>query len=97
AAGGRVNRGASAGPGYGPAAPPAYRAAGGGRPDAIRVRARRAGRIAALTHPLATAVRDLAVRATPAGAAYRAMDALFDGFVLPDGMHTVPGGVGARW
>ncbi|MFD9262974.1 FAD-dependent monooxygenase [Streptomyces sp. NPDC059538] len=88
---------ADAGPADVPAALAAYSAARCARTDAIRVRARRAGRIAALTHPLATAVRDLAVRATPAGAPYRAMDALFDGFVLPDGMHTVPGGVGARW
>ncbi|CAM5277813.1 FAD-dependent monooxygenase [Streptomyces avidinii] len=88
---------ADTGPADVPAALAAYSAARCARTDAIRVRARRAGRIAALTHPLAVAVRDLAVRATPAGAAYRAMDALFDGFALPDGMHTVPAGVGTRW
>ncbi|MFE9927836.1 FAD-dependent monooxygenase [Streptomyces sp. NPDC005533] len=80
-----------------PAALAAYSAARCARTDAIRVRARRAGRIAALTHPVAVAVRDLAVRATPARAAHRAMDALFDGFTLPGGMDTVPAGVGTRW
>ncbi|MFZ3474911.1 FAD-dependent monooxygenase [Streptomyces sp. 4.24] len=53
------------------------------RTDALRVRARRAGRVAALSHPLAVAARDLAVRATPARAARRALDDLFDGFTLP--------------
>ncbi|MEU9376260.1 FAD-dependent monooxygenase [Streptomyces sp. NPDC048255] len=66
-----------------PAALAAYSAVRHARTDAIRVRARRAGRIAALTHPLAVACRDLAVRATPAGLALRAMDDLFDGFTLP--------------
>ncbi|MFJ6050881.1 FAD-dependent monooxygenase [Streptomyces sp. NPDC092307] len=80
-----------------PAALAAYSAARCARTDAIRVRARRAGRVAALTHPLAVAVRDLAVRATPARATNRALAALFDGFALPDGMDTVPTGVGARW
>lgn len=50
-----------------PAALAAYSAARCARTDAIRVRARRAGRVAALSHPLAVAVRDLAVRATPPG------------------------------
>ncbi|WP_404961786.1 FAD-dependent monooxygenase [Streptomyces sp. 147326] len=80
-----------------PAALTAYSAARCARTDAIRVRARRAGRIAALTHPLAVAARDLAVRATPARATHRAMDALFDGFALPDAMRTVPAGAGTRW
>ncbi|MER5870756.1 FAD-dependent monooxygenase [Streptomyces sp. NPDC002044] len=66
-----------------PAALAAYSTARRARTDALRVRSRRAGRIAALTHPLAVAVRDLAVRATPAGVARRAMDDLFDGFTLP--------------
>ncbi|MET9689946.1 FAD-dependent monooxygenase [Streptomyces sp. NPDC006514] len=79
-----------------PAALAAYSAARCARTDAIRVRARRAGRVAALTHPLAVAVRDLAVRATPARAATRAMAALFEGFALPDGMDTVPAGVATR-
>ncbi|MFE9841621.1 FAD-dependent monooxygenase [Streptomyces goshikiensis] len=60
-----------------PAALAAYTRARHARTDAIRIRSRRAGRIAALTHPLAVAVRDLAVRATPAWAAQRAMDDLF--------------------
>ncbi|MGI5448276.1 FAD-dependent monooxygenase [Streptomyces sp. CA-243310] len=62
----------------------AYDAARGARTDALRVRARRAGRIAALTHPLAVAVRDLAMRATPALVTRRALDDLFDGFTLPE-------------
>ncbi|MEU9800573.1 FAD-dependent oxidoreductase [Streptomyces sp. NPDC051000] len=66
-----------------PTALAAYDAARGARTDALRVRARRAGRIAALTHPLAVAARDLAVRATPARVARRALDDLFDGFTLP--------------
>ncbi|MFC6832495.1 FAD-dependent monooxygenase [Streptomyces goshikiensis] len=60
-----------------PAALAAYTRARHARTDAIRIRSRRAGRVAALTHPLAVAVRDLAVRATPAWAAQRAMDGLF--------------------
>ncbi|WP_374772485.1 FAD-dependent monooxygenase [Streptomyces sp. NBC_01310] len=75
----------------------AYSAARCARTDAIRVRARRAGRIASLTHPLAVAVRDLAVRATPARAAHRAMDGLFAGFTVPAGMDTVPVDVRTRW
>ncbi|MFF3014212.1 FAD-dependent monooxygenase [Streptomyces sp. NPDC057939] len=66
-----------------PRALAAYTRARLARTDAIRVRARRAGRIAALTHPLAVAARDLALRATPARAARRALDDLFDGFTLP--------------
>ncbi|MFE5717376.1 FAD-dependent oxidoreductase [Streptomyces erythrochromogenes] len=86
-----------AGTGGVPAALAAYSAARCARTDAIRVRARRAGRIAALTHPLAAALRDLAVRATPAGVAHRALDGLFDGFTLPAGMEGAPTGVGTRW
>ncbi|MGW0393679.1 FAD-dependent monooxygenase [Streptomyces sp. NPDC003042] len=66
-----------------PAALAAYTRARLARTDAIRVRARRAGRIAALSHPLAVAVRDLAVRATPARATRGALDDLFNGPVLP--------------
>ncbi|MFD3324366.1 FAD-dependent monooxygenase [Streptomyces sp. NPDC058701] len=66
-----------------PAALAAYSAARCARTDAVRVRSRRAGRVAAVTHPLAAAVRDLAVRAVPARAARRATDDLFDGFTLP--------------
>ncbi|MFD3538136.1 FAD-dependent monooxygenase [Streptomyces sp. NPDC058662] len=66
-----------------PAAVAAYSRARLARTDAIRVRARRAGRFAAVTHPLAAAARDLAVRATPERVALRALDSLFDGFVLP--------------
>ncbi|MCM1965914.1 FAD-dependent monooxygenase [Streptomyces sp. G1] len=64
----------------------AYSAARCARTDALRVRSRRAGRVAALTHPLAVAARDLAVRATPARATRRALDDLFafDGFGLPE-------------
>ncbi|MFF4007613.1 FAD-dependent monooxygenase [Streptomyces sp. NPDC001717] len=66
-----------------PAALAAYSAARCARTDAIRVRARRMGRVAALTHPFAVALRDLAVRATPAFATNRAMDGIVDGFELP--------------
>ncbi|MFJ3878934.1 FAD-dependent oxidoreductase [Streptomyces sp. NPDC090077] len=66
-----------------PAALAAYTRARLARTDAIRVRARRMGRLAALTHPLAVAARDLAFRATPASATRRALDDLFDGFTLP--------------
>ncbi|MFD8634153.1 FAD-dependent monooxygenase [Streptomyces sp. NPDC059533] len=66
-----------------PAALAAYSAARCARTDAIRVRARRMGRVAALTHPFAVALRDLAVRATPAFATNRAMDGIVDGFRLP--------------
>ncbi|MFG3283215.1 FAD-dependent oxidoreductase [Streptomyces sp. NPDC048111] len=66
-----------------PAALAAYSQARLARTDAIRVRSRRAGRVAALTHPLAAAARDLAVRATPARATQRALDDLFNGFSLP--------------
>ncbi|MGW5847488.1 FAD-dependent monooxygenase [Streptomyces sp. NPDC055254] len=67
-----------------PAALAAYSRARLARTDAIRVRARRAGRFAAVTHPLAAAARDLAVRATPDRVALRALDTVVDGFVLPD-------------
>ncbi|MFG2336172.1 FAD-dependent monooxygenase [Streptomyces yangpuensis] len=86
-----------AGTGGVPAALAAYSAARCARTDAIRVRARRAGRIAALTHPLAVALRDLAVRATPDRAAQRALDDIFEGFTLPAGMAAAPRGVGTRW
>ncbi|MFJ9812565.1 FAD-dependent oxidoreductase [Streptomyces sp. NPDC101158] len=66
-----------------PAALAAYTAARRDRTDAVRVRARRAGRLGALRHPLAAAARDLAVRATPDRLAVRGMDDLFDGFRLP--------------
>ncbi|WP_329388834.1 FAD-dependent monooxygenase [Streptomyces sp. NBC_01351] len=66
-----------------PAALAAYSAARCARTDAIRVRARRMGRVAALSHPLAVTVRDLALRAAPAFATYRAMDEIIDGFKLP--------------
>ncbi|MGW6690921.1 FAD-dependent monooxygenase [Streptomyces sp. NPDC054961] len=66
-----------------PAALAAYTRARLARTDALRVRARRAGRVAALSHPLAVAARDLALRATPARAARRALDDLFGGFTLP--------------
>ncbi|WP_052757884.1 FAD-dependent monooxygenase [Streptomyces yangpuensis] len=79
-----------------PAALGAYSAARCARTDAIRVRARRAGRFAALSHPLAAALRDLAVRVTPDRAAHQALDGLFDGFTLPAGTGGAPGGVGSR-
>ncbi|MET9963055.1 FAD-dependent monooxygenase [Streptomyces sp. NPDC006326] len=66
-----------------PAALAAYTATRRDRTDAIRVRARRAGRLGALRNPLATAARDLTLRATPAPLALRAMDDLFTGFRLP--------------
>ncbi|NXY96194.1 FAD-dependent monooxygenase [Streptomyces sp. BR123] len=66
-----------------PAALAAYSAARCARTDAIRVRSRRAGRVAAQAHPLAVAARDLAVRVVPERARQRAMDDLFDGFTLP--------------
>ncbi|MEV8588949.1 FAD-dependent monooxygenase [Streptomyces sp. NPDC051180] len=67
-----------------PRALAAYTAARLRRTDAVRVRARRVGRVGALRHPLAAAARDLAVRATPDRLALRGMDDLFDGFRLPD-------------
>ncbi|MGW7454009.1 FAD-dependent monooxygenase [Streptomyces sp. NPDC054787] len=79
-----------------PAALAAYTAARRGRTEALRVRSRRAGRIAALTHPLAVAARDLAVRATPARVSLRALDGLFEGFTLPGGMGTASAGVGTH-
>ncbi|MDX3613635.1 FAD-dependent monooxygenase [Streptomyces europaeiscabiei] len=66
-----------------PAALAAYTAARRGRTDAVRVRARRVGRLGALRNPLVVAARDLAVRATPARLALHAMDDLFNGFRLP--------------
>ncbi|MEV4949607.1 FAD-dependent oxidoreductase [Streptomyces sp. NPDC053755] len=67
-----------------PAALAAYTAARRDRADAVRVRARRVGRLGALRHPLAVAARDLAVRAAPDRLALRGLDDLFDGFRLPD-------------
>ncbi|MFD8142933.1 FAD-dependent monooxygenase [Streptomyces sp. NPDC059708] len=61
----------------------AYTAARRDRTDAVRVRARRVGRLGALRSPWAAAARDLAVRATPVRLALRGMDDLFDGFHLP--------------
>ncbi|MCX5379938.1 FAD-dependent monooxygenase [Streptomyces sp. NBC_00091] len=66
-----------------PAALAAYTRARLARTDAVRIRARRMGRVAALSHPLAVAARDLALRAVPARASLRALDDLFDGFRLP--------------
>ncbi|MFD7030932.1 FAD-dependent oxidoreductase [Streptomyces sp. NPDC059917] len=66
-----------------PAALAAYTAARLARTDAVRVRARRVGRLGTLRNPLAAAVRDLAVRAAPARLTLRGMDDLFDGFRLP--------------
>ncbi|THA49785.1 FAD-dependent oxidoreductase [Streptomyces sp. A1136] len=67
-----------------PAALAAYTAARLGRTDAVRVRARRVGRLGALRNPLAVAARDLTVRATPTRLALRGMDDLFNGFHLPE-------------
>lgn len=61
----------------------AYTAARRDRTDAVRVRARRVGRLGALRNPVAAAARDLAVRATPTRLALRGMDDLFNGFRLP--------------
>ncbi|AZM87367.1 FAD-dependent oxidoreductase [Streptomyces sp. W1SF4] len=66
-----------------PAALAAYTAVRRARTDAVRVRARRVGRLGALRNPLAVAARDLAVRAVPARLALRGMDDLFNGFRLP--------------
>ncbi|MFK0258542.1 FAD-dependent monooxygenase [Streptomyces sp. NPDC090445] len=60
-----------------------YTAARRDRTDAVRVRARRVGRLGALRNPVAVAARDLAVRATPAPLALRGMDDLFNGFRIP--------------
>ncbi|MFD8020132.1 FAD-dependent monooxygenase [Streptomyces lavendulae] len=67
-----------------PAALAAYSRARLARTDAIRLRARRAGRVTMLSHPLAVAARDLAVRLLPDRAAQRALDDLYDGFTLPE-------------
>ncbi|MFJ3964602.1 FAD-dependent oxidoreductase [Streptomyces sp. NPDC090036] len=66
-----------------PAALAAYTAARRDRTDAVRLRARRVGRLGVLRNPVVVAVRDLAVRATPARLALRGMDDLFNGFRLP--------------
>ncbi|MFG2291846.1 FAD-dependent oxidoreductase [Streptomyces sp. NPDC048603] len=61
----------------------AYTAARRDRTDAVRLRARRAGRLGALRSPLAVAARDLAVRVTPDRLARRGLDDLFNGFRPP--------------
>ncbi|MEV7525162.1 FAD-dependent monooxygenase [Streptomyces sp. NPDC091371] len=66
-----------------PAALAAYTAARRDRTDAVRVRARRVGRLGALRNPLTATARDLAVRATPARLALRGLDDLFNGFRMP--------------
>ncbi|MFD5623996.1 FAD-dependent monooxygenase [Streptomyces yangpuensis] len=66
-----------------PAALAAYTAARRDRTDAVRLRARRVGRLGALRNPLAATARDLVVRATPTRLALRGMDDLFNGFRLP--------------
>ncbi|WKD36652.1 FAD-dependent oxidoreductase [Streptomyces xanthophaeus] len=66
-----------------PAALAAYTAARRDRTDAVRLRARRVGRLGVVRNPVAVAARDLAVRVTPARLALRGMDDLFDGFRLP--------------
>ncbi|WAZ26771.1 FAD-dependent oxidoreductase [Streptomyces cinnabarinus] len=68
-----------------PSALAAYTAARRARTDAVRVRARRVGRLGAVRNPLAAAARDLAVRATPNRLARRGLDELFAGFRLPGG------------
>ncbi len=66
-----------------PAALAAYSAARRDRTDAVRVRARRIGRLGAARNPLVVAARDFAVRATPDRLALRGMDDLFNGFRIP--------------
>ncbi|MFG2488542.1 FAD-dependent oxidoreductase [Streptomyces virginiae] len=66
-----------------PAALAAYTAARHARTDAVRLRARRVGRLGVLRNPVVVAVRDLAVRATPDRLALRGMDDLFNGFPPP--------------
>ncbi|MBL1087300.1 FAD-dependent monooxygenase [Streptomyces actinomycinicus] len=61
----------------------AYSTARWARTDAIRLRSRKAGRVAGLSHPLALAARNLAARATPPFIAFRALDDLYKGFSLP--------------
>lgn len=61
----------------------AYTAARRTRTDAVRLRARRVGRLGVLRDPVVVTVRDLALRATPARLALRGMDDLFNGFRLP--------------
>lgn len=69
----------------------AYTAARRDRTDAVRLRARRVGRLGALRNPLAVTARDLAVRATPTRLALRGMDDLFNGFRLPGPARVTPG------
>ncbi|MER6678318.1 FAD-dependent oxidoreductase [Streptomyces sp. NPDC000983] len=66
-----------------PSALAAYTAARRARTDAVRLRARRVGRLGAVRNPLAAAARDLAVRAVPDRLARRGLDDLFTGFRLP--------------
>ncbi|MEU9165327.1 FAD-dependent oxidoreductase [Streptomyces sp. NPDC048424] len=66
-----------------PGALAAYTTARRNRTNAVRLRARRIGRLGALRNPLAMAARDLAIRATPTRLALRGMDDLFNGFRLP--------------
>ncbi|MFD0120299.1 FAD-dependent oxidoreductase [Streptomyces virginiae] len=66
-----------------PAALAAYTAARHARTDAVRLRARRIGRLGVLRNPVVATVRDLVVRATPDRLALRGMDDLFNGFRLP--------------
>ncbi|MFF2785629.1 FAD-dependent oxidoreductase [Streptomyces sp. NPDC058049] len=66
-----------------PAALAAYTAARRDRTDAVRLQARRVGRLGVVRNPVVVAVRDLAVRVTPARLALRGMDDLFNGFRLP--------------
>ncbi|MGW2398449.1 FAD-dependent monooxygenase [Kitasatospora sp. NPDC001664] len=60
-----------------PRALAAYSTARLDRTTAISRRSRRAGQLAALTNPLATALRDLALRTAPPSLALRAMDELY--------------------
>ncbi|MEU2795605.1 FAD-dependent monooxygenase [Streptomyces sp. NPDC007117] len=61
-----------------PAALAAYTAARHGRTTRISRRSRRIGDLARLSHPLAVAVRNLAVRATPSAVTTRGLDTLLD-------------------
>lgn len=74
-----------------PAALAAYTAARRDRTDAVRLRARRVGRLGALRNPFAATARDLAVRAIPTRLALRGMDDLFNGFRLPGATRVTPG------
>ncbi|QGV77301.1 FAD-dependent monooxygenase [Streptomyces ficellus] len=71
-----------------PQALAAYSAARLERTDAIRIRSRKAGRMAGLRNPVLAGARNLAVRAVPARLALRALDGLYEGFTLP--AHAAP-------